>query len=190
MTTRKSVAKQVQSVIVNANMSQSQRDDAWESIGSTIQTKGETFAAMVRKLVSTSGMTMFTKADSDGYKARMLKNASNLGYSTERKILKSGEKQTRSDAEKFAANRLTKLLYELRQSEVAIEVTKAANNKKGANGKTPAATKEVGKGLGKWNEAMALILQHVPELTMELDRLALTKLLAKLETQHKAQVTR
>lgn len=187
MTTRKSIAKQVQSVIVNANMSQAQRAENWLGVVNHMQVEGEKFAGKVRAWVAKTGMTIFTLADAKAFVPLYAKQwlADNADITPTKTPL---EKR----AEKAAQNKLAWLRRELRAAGVKVEADArgGANNKKGANGKTPAATKESGKGLGAWNAAMALILQHVPELTTELDRLALTKLLAKLETQHKAQISK
>jgi hypothetical protein len=183
MTTRKSVAKQVQSVIINANMSQAQRAENWLGVVNNMQVEGEKFAGKVRTWVAKTGMTIFTLADAKAFIPLYAKQWLTLNADT-----KSTKTPIEKRAEKAAQNKLAWLRRELRASDVKVEADArgGANNKAGNNGKP----KTQGVGLGKWNEAMALILQHVPELTMELDRLALTKLLAKLETQHKAQITR
>jgi hypothetical protein len=175
------VASAVAAVITNANLTQRERGEKWLGIFTNLNAEGVKLYHKVQKWVKSSGMTIFTLADAQSFKSL---------YAAQ--YVKENEGADSKKADKAAANKLAWLRRELRAADVKVESDPrgGANNKTGSNGKAPAETKETGKGLSAWNAAMALILQSVPELTTELDRLALTKLLAKLETQHKAQVTK
>ena len=173
---KSAVASAVAAVITNANLSQAERDKKWLAMGIAARKRSETFAVWVAKMVKASGMTIFTLVDAKHYAENCAKES---GIADSKKAQKSG------------ANALAWFRRELRASGVKVEsdARGGANNKTGKNAST-SKPKDAKPGLSKWNEAMALILQAVPELTTELDRLALTKLLAKLETQHKAQLTK
>lgn len=184
--TKKTVAGAVAAVITNANMAQADRAVAWLGVVNEMQFEGEKFAQKVRNWVKKTGMTIFTLADAKAFVPLYAKQW--LADPTEVKPSKTPMEQR---AIKAAKNKLSWLRRELRAADVKVEsdARGGANNKTGKNASTN-KPKDANVGLSKWNEAMALIRQSIPELTTELDRIAADRILAKLEIQHKAQVTK
>jgi len=181
--TKQTVAKQVAATISNANLTQGKRAELWLGVVNEMQHEGEKFAKNVKRWVEKTGMTIFTLADAKAFVPVYAKQ-----WLADPTPIKETKTPMEERAIKAAKNKLSWLRRELRASGVKVEsdARGGANNKAGNNGKP----KETGVGLNKWNEAMALVRQAVPMLTTELDRIAAERILAKLETQHKATISK
>lgn len=178
MTNAKTVAKAVQSAIVNANLTQAARDAAWFNIYTHVHAQGIKFAAMVAREVQRQGITIFTLIDAKGFTAKVISAA----------IVDGMEEKK---AKKYGANQLSWLRRELRASKVDVEADArgGANNKKGANGKAPTTNKTAGgKGLPKIIEAIAMVRQAAEGDLFEKDRPIFMHLLAMMETAEKTKL--